>query len=124
MSDAVTSQTLFNGSKRTVRKFTNLSDGSGESAVQKVDISALTGAPTAVRIMQVWYNTSGMSVSVLFDHTTDDTSMILQGDGHFDFRGFGGVADPASAGDTGDILFTTTGHTSGDSYNIILELEW
>lgn len=124
MGDAVTSQTLFNGSKRTVRKFTNLSDGTGESAVTKVDISTLTGTPAAVRIMQAWYNTSGMSVTILFDHDTNDTSMVLQGDGHFDFREFGGVPDPASTGGTGDILFTTTGHTSGDSYNVILELEW
>lgn len=124
MADTVTSQTLFNGSKRTVRAFTNLSDGTGESAVQKIDISGLTGAPTKVKIVRVWYCVSGMSLKILFDHGTDDTSLILQGDGCFDFRDFGGADDPASTGGTGDILFTTTGHTSGDSYTVVLEVEW
>ena len=42
MADAVTSQTLIDGPKHAVMKFTNVSDGSGESAVKKVDVSALT----------------------------------------------------------------------------------
>ena len=41
MADAVTSQTLQDGDKSVVMKFTNISDGSGESAVKKVDVSAL-----------------------------------------------------------------------------------
>ena len=41
MADAVSSQTLVDTDKRTVIKITNLSDGSGESAVKKVDVSAL-----------------------------------------------------------------------------------
>ena len=35
MADAVTSQTLIDGPKHAVMKFTNVSDGSGESAVKK-----------------------------------------------------------------------------------------
>ncbi len=124
MADAVTSQTLFNGTYKTVRKFTNVSDGTGESAVQKVDISGLTNTPTAVKITQVWCNIRGMSVTILFDHDTDDTSLVLGEAGYHDFRSFGGVPDPASTGGTGDILFTTGGHTAADSYTIILELTW
>ena len=41
MADAVTSQTLIDGDLYAVMKFTNISDGSGESAVTKVDVSAL-----------------------------------------------------------------------------------
>ena len=41
MADAVTSQTLIDGDRYAVMKFTNISDGSGESAVTKVDVSAL-----------------------------------------------------------------------------------
>ena len=39
MADAVTSQTLIDGPAHTVMKFTNISDGTGESAVTKVDVS-------------------------------------------------------------------------------------
>ena len=41
MADAVTSQTIIDGERNCVMKFTNVSDGSGESAVAKVDVSAL-----------------------------------------------------------------------------------
>ena len=40
MADAVTSQTLVDNDKTLVMKFTNISDGTGESAVKKVDVSA------------------------------------------------------------------------------------
>lgn len=123
MADSVTSRVLFNGAKRYAAVFSNLSDGTGEAAVAKVDISTLEGAPTKVKIMRVSGNTVGMTVSVLFDHTTDDRVLILNGEFDLDFRPYGGLVDPASAGDTGDILFTTTGHTSGDSYTIVLDVE-
>ena len=41
MADAVTSQTIVDGERNCVMKFTNVSDGTGESAVKKVDVSAL-----------------------------------------------------------------------------------
>ena len=42
MADAVTSQTLSDGDRIAVMKFTNLSDGNGESSVEKVDVASLT----------------------------------------------------------------------------------
>ena len=60
MADAVTSQTIQDGDRIAVMKFTNISDGSGESAVTKVDVSALraesgTGkACDGVTIQQMW----------------------------------------------------------------------
>ena len=41
MADALTSQVIQDGGRTAVLKFTNVSDGSGESAVKKVDVSAL-----------------------------------------------------------------------------------
>lgn len=123
MSDAVTSQTLFDGPRTAVLKFTNISDGSGESAVLKVDASALSGAPTDLKIVRVWYAVAGMVVNVLWDATTDVTALVLQGDGFMDFSCFGGLDNNAGTGKTGDILFTTLGHTANDSYSIIMELK-
>ena len=42
MADTVTSQTIEDTPHKLVMKFTNTSDGSGESAVKKVDVSAFT----------------------------------------------------------------------------------
>lgn len=128
MADAVTSQTMHDGERTVIMKFTNLSDGTGESAVLKVDVSTLGVskfkkiAPTSVSIDRVWYNVSGMAVTVLEDATTDVTLLVLQGDGDLDFREIGGVKMTGASGTTGDIRFTTTGHTLADSYTIVMEM--
>ena len=41
MADAVASQTIVEGPNKVVMKFTNISDGTGESAVTKVDITTI-----------------------------------------------------------------------------------
>lgn len=122
MADAVTSQTLIDGPKNVVVKLTNVSDGTGEAAVLKVDVSALNGAPDRVKINKVHYNVNGMVASLLWDATTDVVALVLAGDGCFDFTSFGGLINNAGTGVTGDILLTTTGHTAADSYSIILEM--
>lgn len=120
MADAVTSQTITNGAE-IVMKFTNVSDGTGEAAVTKVDVSALNGAPAAVAIQKILFCTSGMSVDILWDATSDVLAWRLPADqnGVLDF-GLAGLTNNAGAGKTGDIQFTTTGHTAGDSYSIML----
>lgn len=123
MADAVTSQTLIDGPRNVTMKFTNTSDGTGEAAVLKVDVSALSGAPSRVAIKKIHYSISGMVVRLLWDATTDVTVLDLQGDGHMDLSCFGGLYNNAGAGVTGDILLTTVGHTAGDSYSLILEMQ-
>jgi len=116
MADAVTSQTLSDGDKTAVMKFTNISDGSGESSVKKVDVSALTtstrngSACTRVHITQIWYMISGMRIDLEWDASSNVKALILGGGvtleptmGHLDFRSFGGIK-------------------SNDAYTIILEL--
>ena len=127
MADAVTSQTLQDGDKVAVMKFTNISDGSGESAVKKVDVSALQtqsgsdAACTGVTIDCIWYECSGMSVDLLWDASTDVIAWTLSGYGYFDFRSAGPLVNNASS-PTGDIMFTTTGAGSGDRYAIMLKM--
>lgn len=128
MADAVTSQTLVDGDKRLVMAFTNVSDGTGESAVTKVDVSTLGTHPitgtacSRVTIQRVCYSVAGMSVSILEDATSDVTLLVLQGDGCIDLRDLGGIPMTGASGITGDIKFTTTGHTAADTYTIILEM--
>ena len=59
MADAVTSQIIQDGERVAVLKFTNVSDGSGESAVKKVDVSALSNnsagaACTSVDVARIY----------------------------------------------------------------------
>ncbi len=127
MADAVTSQTLIDGPQTAVMKFTNVSDGSGEDAVKKVDVSALSNsagglACTGVVIEKMWWQCIGMKVKVLFDADTDAFCIELgeNQSGHHDYTSFGGLTNNAGTGVTGDVLFTTVGHTSADTYTIIL----
>lgn len=128
MADAVTSQTIVDGGRTAVMKFTNVSDASGETDVVKVDVSALTSSNgkicTGVSITKLWFWTAGMSVNVEWDATADVLIATLPADreGCYDFSCFGGIPNNAGAGKTGDILFTTTGATSGDTYTVILEM--
>lgn len=121
MADAVTSQTLVDTAKRTIMKFTSVSDGTGESAVTKVDVSTLVGAPSKVRIDRIIATASGMSVAILWDADTDVLAWNVRADSEIDFcLGETGILNNAGTGVTGDIKFTTTGHTAGDFYSIIL----
>lgn len=124
MADAVASQTLLDGPRKVVMKFTNVSDGSGESAVLKVDVSALMGAPTRVKIDRIFYATSTMSVRILWDATTDVDAFTIGAfqTGVLDFTPIGGLINNAGAGVTGDIMFTTIGAAAGANYSIILEM--
>lgn len=129
MADAVTSQTIIDGERNCVMKFTNVSDGSGESAVAKVDVSALeaNSAGTScseVRVMRVSHAVVGMSVQMFLDATDNVllAELAESSNGHMDFTDFGGLPNNAGSGKTGDILFTTKGHSSGDTYSITLEM--
>ena len=110
-------------------QLTSTSDGTGEAAVKKVDVSALsdssTGqACTGVRLAKIVYSTFGMSVKLLWDATTDTICWDLNENytDSEDFTEFGGIRNTAGSGKTGDIMLTTTGHAGGDSYVIVLTL--
>ena len=64
MADAVTSQTLSDGDRIAVVKFTNISDGTGESSVAKVDISALAASNTGLTLLELLSNKFGMILVV------------------------------------------------------------
>jgi hypothetical protein len=129
MADTVASQTLADGPKTAVLKFSNISDGSGESAVTKVDVSALTASAdgdtcTGVTIERIWWQCIGMKVQILWDATTDLFCIELgeNQSGDHDYTKFGGLTNNSGSGKTGDVKFTTVGHSDGDTYTVILYL--
>ena len=129
MADAVTSQTIIDGERNCIMKFTNVSDGTGESAVAKVDVSALSSnsagvSCSEVRVLRVSHAIVGMSVQLFLDATSNVLLMELaeSSNGHMDFKDFSGIPNNAGSGKTGDILFTTKGHSSGDTYSVVLEM--
>ena len=128
MADAVTATTVEDGPREAIFYLTNTSDGTGEAAVTKVDVSALSSlqdgtACTGVRIKQITFTNVGMGVKLLWDASTDVIAAQLPADysdtlDYSDMSGLPNVA--ASGGNTGDIQLTTVGHSSGDTYSIVL----
>jgi len=129
MADAVTSQTLVDNDRTAIMKFTNISDGTGESAVLKVDVSALLPSAsgktcTRVTVTKIYIANHGMEVRMLFDATTD-VPFYLSSPGAtqtLDMTGFGGITNNGGTGSTGDIVFSTADASSGDTYWCILEM--
>lgn len=128
MADAVTSQTILDGERLFIGKFTNISDGGGESGVIKIDVSALNpsaagNACNGVKINKIWAQTQGMSVDILWDATTDLICETIPENQFYlmDYSSFGGLPNNAGAGKTGDVLFSTVGAAAGDRYTIIIE---
>jgi hypothetical protein len=121
MADTVATQTLHNGERYLVQKFTSASDGTGESAVVKVDVSAL--GCVRVALQRVEFSTAGMSVNMLWDATTPVLLQTLQSDRTevIDYKT--PLQNPKATGWTGDIKFTTAGHSSGDTYAVTLHMK-
>ena len=127
MADTVNSLVLVNQPPYYTIRLTNVSDGTGESAVVKVDKSGLVDIdglePVALDLIGVEWDVGGMNVTILWDHTTPDRAIVLTGQGEWDQSRDGAIRDPRTAGGTGDILLTTGAHTSGDAYMILLRLK-
>ena len=138
MADVVTSQTIVDTTgTKTVMKFTNICDGSGETLVTKMDASALTfmtedANRTIAKIYWAINTTNGKSgVEILW--AGSGTSAANATIGFFSGRGFhdynvGGNSIPnnatltANTSPAGDVLFSTKGFVAGDNYTIILEV--
>jgi len=129
MADAVTSQTLMDGERLAIMKFTNISDGTGENAVTKVNVSLLNPnsrgkACTGVTVTKITSVCHGMEVRMYWDATTDVPFFLATVNTNYenDFSSFGGIANNAGAGKNGNIVFSTSDQTNGDTYTVVLEM--
>ena len=138
MADVVTSQTIVDTSgTKTVMKFTNICNGSGETLVTKMDASELTfmTEDATKKIAKIYWaiNTtngkSGVEISWAGSGTSsaDATIGFFSGTGFHDYF-IAGNSIPnnatltANTSPAGDILFSTKGFVAGDNYTIILEV--
>ena len=128
MADLVASQTLLDGERLFIGKFTNISDGTGETAVVKINPSTLSvnafgRACNGVKINKIWATTHGMEVRILWDATTDVFALMIPQNTNYlmDFSSFGGLQNNGGAGSNGNVLFTTADMSAGDMYTIVIE---
>jgi hypothetical protein len=138
MADVVTSQTIADTvGVKTVMKFTNISDGSGETLVTKMDASALNFmSENDERVLAKIYwavnTTNGKSgVELLWagsgTSSANATIGFFSGTGFHDYFVAGNsIPNNATLTDNtspaGDILLSTKGFVAGDNYTLILEV--
>ena len=129
MADAVTSQTLLDGERLAIMKFTNISDGTGETAVTKVNVSTLTAsnsgrACTGVTVTKITSVCHGLEVRMYWDATTDVPFFLSTINTNYenDFSKIGGITNNAGTGKNGNILFSTSDASAGDTYTVVLEM--
>ena len=128
MADTLTTQTISDTSGvKYVTKLTNVSDGTGEFLVNKVDASATTfmSEDGNRKIAKIWYsiNTvdSKSAVEILWAGATNATALVLSGQGYWDLRTAGNEITNNATTPTGDVLLSTKNFTVGDNYTILIE---
>jgi hypothetical protein len=128
MADTVTTQTISDTSGvKFVTKLTNISDGTGETLVRKVDASETTFMTQDGnrKISKIWYsintNSNKSGVEIVWDGVTNATALFLSGNGYWDLRTAGNEIINNSTTPTGDVLLSTKNFVSGDNYSIVIE---
>ena len=128
MADTVTTQTIADTSGvKYVVKMTNLSDGSGENNVNKIDASTTTfmSEDGERRIARVYYSVnvsdSKSGVELIWDGVANATALFLSGQGTIDLRTDGNSFPNNATTPTGDVLLSTKNFAKGDNYSILVE---
>ena len=128
MADTVTTQTISDTSGvKYVVKLTNVSDGSGESLVNKIDASETTFMTEDGnrKIAKIWWsvNTTNnkSTVELVWAGATNATALLLSGQGYRDLRTAGNEIINNATTPTGDVLLSTRDFVVRDSYTIIVE---
>ena len=121
-----TVKTIVNGTRKYVINVTGSFSVSDESNVVVIDKSTLTNnkwgvEPRVLRIDEItWAVGSGFDyVKLSWDNTTDEVVDYYQGQGYMDYLPYGGKTN-TSAGGTGDLLLSTSGGASGDTYSLLI----
>ena len=128
MADTVTTQVLSDTSGvKYVAKLTNISDGSGESLVTKVDASGTTfmSEDGNRKIAKIWFSVNTTNpkacVELLWAGATNATAVLLGGQGYWDLRTAGDEITNNATTPTGDVLLSTRDFVVGDNYTILIE---
>jgi hypothetical protein len=130
MADIVTSQKLKDHATAWAYKFTNESDGTGETNVLKVDVSGLTAATSnaaldqRLTINKIAWSIAGANskVKLMWSGDSPNTIVYLSGSGTLDLTT--NLTTPITnniANTNGDLYLSTAGFVAGAGYTIILE---
>lgn len=133
MANVTSIQKLVDSERNLVIKLTGSLDTSNQATTTLVDVSALVDVnttalnpqkPTSVAIKKVTYDVAdGLTVNLFWDATTDEPIWSYYGRGCVDSTKYGFIQNNAGAGKTGDIVYNTTGYSSGTvTFSLVIEM--
>ena len=128
MADTVLNTTVFDGAKKLITHYNNVSDSSG-GTTKIVEVSGLASnngkTCKTVRLNKVSFNVSvtapADAVRLLWDATTDVAFQTLAGEMAFDYSDFGGLKNTKASGYSGDVNLTLPACTAGDTVTVVCE---
>jgi hypothetical protein len=131
MSDAVTTHVTSNTGIRYEVILNCISDGTGETSVKKIDLTDIEMPgkpgvhPQSLSLEKVEANVNGFTyIELEWDRDPSDITMVVLPAGHTDLCLKEKMQDPNHGqSGTGDILLTSSGADSGDSYVIRLRFK-
>ena len=122
----------INDPTRLLVHMTAISSGTDETNVAKVVRANLLLAgvvPKKINIASIRWASQGFTyLKLSWDHTADDTAMVLNGNGYDNFESVGCLRDPNTSADTvtgaiGDLLLSSVGATANATYDITIECQ-
>ena len=129
MADTVLNQTIYQGDKKLITHYQNVSDNSGGTTTV-VDVSGLTKdkngtACSTVTLNKIWYSVSMTAkvaaVKLMWDADTDAAFLTVEGDGYLDYSSIGGIKNNEATNFTGDVVIVMPACTANDSATITCE---
>lgn len=126
MADTVNTQILANGPVNLIVKYTNLSDGTGESAVQKLDATSVSNGYKGVapgiylKLKRIQYDVRNMGLQILWDATADEVMLNIGQASDDKFFNPPLRVPVGLAGATGSVNFTTIGAMINSTYSVVM----
>jgi hypothetical protein len=135
MADVVVNRTLVNGYRNAAIRVTDVSDGTGLTALKIFDATA-TGAfgvqafgqtiypGTHISVVGLDYDVQDMKINLLWEATANESLLALgSAPEDFSWQRIGGLTvPPGLVGATGSILVTTLDQIVGSTFSLVLYL--
>jgi|TARA_R110002124_G_scaffold78610_1_gene209781 hypothetical protein len=132
MADVISSRNIFDGGRKVIQSYTNVSDGTGDSTMI-IDVGNLAKnnagqSCTNVILQKIWFNitTAAFTRPVQLQWNVGGGTNInifsLSSGDSWDFTSFGGITNSGAAGNSGDVMIVVPGtFVSGESVSCVTE---
>ena len=129
MADAVLNQTLYQGEKKLITHYQNVSDNSGGTTtvvdVSGLDADTLGNSCATVTLNKIWFSVSMTAkvdaVKLMWDADTDACFLTVEQTGFLDYSSIGGIKNNEATNFTGDVKIVMPACTANDSATITCE---